>query len=265
MKVAIIGDVHANLPALEAILAHARGLHVEEIWNVGDTVGYGAFPEEVVQRLQQERVTSILGNYDLKVLQFPNNQSKFQKTKRLEKYLAFQFAYEHLSEASRLYLKSLPEEIWLDIQGRQILLVHGSPASNEELLSMDTPKRRLKELTKLAEKNSGRHLDLLIFGHSHQPFARRVGEVWFINPGSVGRPDDGDPRASYAILEFSHTGEQVELFRVEYDVEQAVRAVRERGLPEVFAQMLLRGVDLGKVIEGNGLSVNDLRTAIIRS
>jgi putative phosphoesterase len=249
MRTAIIGDVHANLPALEAVLTHARAAHVDHIWNVGDSVGYGAFPEEVVQRIQHEGVTSILGNYDLKVLQFPDNQKKFHKTKRPEKYLAFKFAYEHLSEASRTYLKSLPEEIWLGIQGRQILLVHGSPASNEELLTEDTPKRRLKELAKLAEKKSGKHLNLLIVGHSHQPFVRRVGEVWFINPGSVGRPDDGDPRASYAVLELSQAGVQVELFRVEYDVQRAARAVRERGLPEAFAQMLLRGVDLQKVIE----------------
>ena len=248
MRIAIIGDVHANLPALEAILIHAKAREVESIWNVGDSVGYGAFPEEVVQRLQQEGITSILGNYDLKVLQFPDNQNKFVKTKRAEKYLAFQYAYEHLSEACLAYLSSLPEQTWLDISGRQILLVHGSPVSNEELLIPETPKRHLKKLVKLAEQKNGRRLDLLIFGHSHQPFSRCVGEVWFINPGSVGRPDDGDPRASYAVLELREQDILVELFRVDYDIERAARAVRERGLPEVFAQMLIRGMDLEKVI-----------------
>jgi hypothetical protein len=70
VKLALIGDVHANLPALETVLSHAKREGVETIWNVGDSVGYGAFPDEVVQRLQQEHAVSIVGNYDLKVLKF---------------------------------------------------------------------------------------------------------------------------------------------------------------------------------------------------
>ena len=108
MRVALIGDVHANLPALEAVLEHAESQAVEAIWNVGDFVGYNAFPEEVVQRLRAEGAISVVGNYDLKVLKFPAKDTKWRTKKRPEKYLAFKWAYENLSEQSRAHLAALP-------------------------------------------------------------------------------------------------------------------------------------------------------------
>ena len=243
MKVALIGDVHANLPALEAVLAHADDQGVEAIWNVGDFVGYGPFPDEVVQRLRREKVLSIVGNYDLKVLQFKQKKDKWRKKKQPLKYLAFKWAYENLSKKSRKYLRFLSQEIRMKVKGRRILLTHGSPASNEEPLTPDTPEKRLRKLAQMAKA------DVIIFGHSHQPFAREVDGVWFINTGSVGRPDDGDPRACYAVLEIESKQIQVHHYRVEYDVERAVAAVRERGLPEVFAQMLLEGRSLDAMLQ----------------
>ena len=242
MKVALIGDVHANLPALETVLAHARGQRVEATWNVGDFVGYGAFPEEVVQRLRREGALSILGNYDLKVLKFARKKRKWRRSKHPDKFLAFQWAYEHLSKKSLKYLRGLPEEIRLEIAGRQILLTHGSPASNEEHLTPTTPESRLQELAGMARA------DLLICGHSHQPFVRQVDGVWFINTGSVGRPDDGDPRACYAVLELAREGVQVRHYRLAYDVARAVAAIRAHGLPEAFAQMMLSGRPLDAVL-----------------
>jgi len=246
MKVALIGDVHANLPALEAVLAHAREDEqgVEAIWNVGDFVGYGAFPDEVVRLLRKEKVLSIVGNYDLKVLQFKQKKDKWRKKKRSEKYLAFKWAYENLSKKSRKYLRFLSQEIRMKVKGKRILLTHGSPASNAEPLTLDTPDKRLRELAKMAKA------DVIICGHSHQPFAREVDGVWFINTSSVGRPDDGDPRACYAILQIDSKQIQVRHYRVEYDVERAAAAIREHGLPELFAQMTLEGRSLDAVLQG---------------
>lgn len=243
MKVALIGDVHANLPALEAVLAHIHEQGVEAIWNVGDFVGYGAFPDEVVQRLRKEDVLSIIGNYDLKVLQFKQKKDKWRKSKQPGKYLAFKWAYEHLSKKSRKYLRFLSQEIRMKVKGQRILLTHGSPASNSEHLTPDTPEKRLRKLAQMAKA------DVIICGHSHQPFARQVDGVWFINTGSVGRPDDGDPRACYAILELESKQVQVRHYRVEYDVERAVAAIRENKLPETFAQMILQGRNLDVVLQ----------------
>ena len=246
MKVALIGDVHANLPALEAVLAHAHEAGVQEIWHVGDFVGYGAFPDEVVDRLRREDVLNIAGNYDLKVLKFKKKRDKWRRSKRPEKWLAFKWAYENLSKKSRKYLRSLPQEIRMEVMGKRILLTHGSPASNEEPLTPDTPQQRLHELAKIA------NADVIICGHSHRPFTRQVGGVCFIDTGSVGRPDDGDPRAAYAILHIDPELFQVRHYRLEYDVARAVAAIRKHELPEAFAQMMMQGRTLDVVLPASG-------------
>jgi len=241
MKAALIGDVHANLPALEAVLVHAHQRGIEAIWNVGDFVGYSPFPDEVVKLLRQENVLSIVGNYDLKVLKFEKKRKKWRKSKQAEKFLAFQWAYENLSKESRKYLRSLPQERRVQAEGLRVLLTHGSPASNEEPLTPNTPEERLRELAQMADA------DVIVCGHSHRPFVRQVERVWFINTGSVGRPDDGDPRACYAILQIE-PDIQVQHFRLAYDVIGAVAAIRECKLPEAFAQMLIQGRDLDMVM-----------------
>jgi putative phosphoesterase len=242
MKVALLGDVHANLPALEVVLEHAMQQGIGAIWNIGDFLGYGAYPDEVVKRLRHEGAINIIGNYDLKVLRFPKKKRKWRKSKLPEKYLAFQWAYENLSEDSRRYLSSLPEEIRMQVAGKSILIIHGSPLSNEECLYPETPKKRLRKLSQVAQA------DIIIFGHSHQHFARLVDDVWFINTGTVGRPDDGDPRACYAILQITDGIVSTYHHRVAYDVNQSVAAIRERGLPEAFAQMMLQGRNLDTVL-----------------
>jgi putative phosphoesterase len=249
MKVALIGDIHANLPALEAVLTHIREQGIEKIWNVGDFVGYGPFPDEVVQLfrtapyLQNENVLSIIGNYDLKVLEFKQKKAKWREQKPPHKYQAFKWAHENLSKKNRKYLRFLSQEMRLKVKGHRILLTHGSPTSNSEHLTPDTPEKRLRELAQMAKA------DVIICGHSHQPFVRQVDDVWFINTGSVGRPDDGDPRACYAVLEIKPGEIQVQHYRIEYDIERAVAAIRDYKLPEEFAQMLLQGRNLDAVLE----------------
>jgi predicted phosphodiesterase len=130
-RIVLLGDIHANLPALEAVLTHARSLGGCSIWNTGDFVGYGAFPDETVMRLQQEGATSVIGNYDLKVLKFPRRKEKWRQSKHPQKWLAFQWAYQNLSETSRAILRSLPQETVLE-EGR-ILLTHGSRLQTKSL------------------------------------------------------------------------------------------------------------------------------------
>ena len=243
MKIALLGDVHANLPALEAVLQHAKQQGATDIWNIGDFLGYGAFPNQVVKRLREAGAISILGNYDLKVLHFKEKKKKWRKSKQPDKYTAFQWAAKNLSKENRRYLSSLPEEQLLEVAGKRVLLTHGSPVSNEEHLFPDTPEDHLIALAKPALA------DIIVCGHSHRHFVRDVGVALYINTGSVGRPDDGDPRACYAILEANQDGVQVEHFRLDYDIQKAVDAIRENGLPEAFAQMMLKGYDLDTILQ----------------
>ncbi len=235
----LIGDVHANLPALKAVLEDAGNRGVSTIWNVGDLTGYGAFPDDVVGRLRKENARSVAGNYDLKVLRVKEKTEEREKKEPSEEWNAIKWTYENLSKKNRKYLKSLPEELRLEVGGKRILLTHRSPLPDGEQIGPETPDEKLLEFAHLADA------DVIIFGHSHRPFSRQVDDVWFINPGGTGKQDDGDPRASYTILQINPL--EVNHYRAAYDVEKAAAAIRENSLPEVFAQMTLHGLSADEI------------------
>jgi putative phosphoesterase len=253
MRVGLISDIHGNLPALEAVLAHAKGESLNVIWNMGDSVGYGAHPDQVVRLLQGENIISIRGNFDSRVLKIPRKKAKWREKKPPDLFLAIYWAYENLSPPSRDYLKNLPKEIVIRLGLTRLLITHGSPVSKSERLTMETPTKRLRNL--LQETDA----QVVCCCHSHEPFFRNVKGGYYINPGCVGRQNDGDPRASYAILELDPgmlledpAGDialDVRHFRVDYDLERATSEIRKRGLPEAFAQMLIQGRDLPTVLK----------------
>ena len=238
MRIALIGDVHANLPALEAVLADARGLDAEAVWNRGDLVGYGPFPEETIQLLRDEAAVNVLGNYDAKVLAFERKRKKWRKTKESEKYLALGWAHENISSKSLHFLQWLPVERRIAVDRLRVLLLHGSPAGKDDAVGPNTPDDHFDRLALMADA------DVVACGHSHRPLVRCVAGVWFVNPGSVGRPEGGDPRASYALVDFTADGPAVEHRRVSYDVVRTIDALRSAGLPDDFAQMFRCGVNL---------------------
>lgn len=239
MKVALLADIHGNSAALKAVLRHASGKGaVQTILNLGDSVGYGPNPETVVKWIRGSQFINILGNYDKKVLSKKHRQANWSSVKTPEKRAMFTWTYHALSKGSRDFLKSLPKTRAIHLEKLELLMSHGSPDSISEHLQPDTPEERLIEL---AEKYPA---DAILFGHSHQPFIRTVHGVLFINPGSVGRPDDGDPRASYAILDLEEGKITVDLFRVPYAINDAVQAMRRTGLPEIFTQVIRQGLNL---------------------
>jgi putative phosphoesterase len=243
MRIALMGDLHANLPALEAVLDHARQEGVEAIWNLGDLVGYGAFPEQVVQHLRKLDVVSALGRYDRQVVRFKKRKEKWQRSKGLEEYLALEWAYDQLSKKSLKYLRFLSQEIRMKVRGKRVLLTHGSPGAEDGCLTADTPEKQLAKLAREAKA------ELILCGCSHQPFARSVEGVWFISPGSAGLPMDGDPRVAYAILELGPEESQVFPQRVAYDVERLVDELNRHKLPEAFVRMFREGRPLDAILE----------------
>jgi exopolyphosphatase/guanosine-5'-triphosphate,3'-diphosphate pyrophosphatase len=195
-------------------------------------IGFGACPNEVIEQLCENDVLGIVGNYDAEVL---NGESDAKG----EKKIAFEFTEKELSKSSECYLHLLPHELRLEVAGKKMLITHGSPESIEEHIYRDTPAERLEELAQTA------NADVVIVGHSHEQFQRSAGDVCFINPGSVGRQGDGNPQAAYAMVTFEPF--KVDLIRLDYNVEGAADALRRKGLPESFAQMLLEGVALDEV------------------
>lgn len=238
MKVALTSDIHGNLPALEAVLSHAGEMKIKHVWNLGDFTGFGANPDEVVQLLKKVKAVSIIGNYDQKVLKVPQKSEEWKEKKVPEKWFSFHWAYEHLSKKSQKYLEKLPENKKISVKDWKILFTHGSPDSIDEALNDETPQERLRDLARKG------HADIILCGHSHQPFMRFAGGAIFINPGSVGRPFDGDPRASYAVLTIKKHKVEVDFFRLDYDIERAAQTQNEAGLPSIYAEMTRRGVSL---------------------
>ena len=232
--VGVLSDVHANLEALEAVFRDAEDRGVTVFINAGDSVGFGPCPNEVVELLCEKNVLSIQGNYDLEVLEGKTDAKG-------EKKVAYKFAKKELTTTAECYLNSLPRELHLEVGGKKLLVTHGSPKSIDEHIYPNTPLKRLNTLAGDAKA------DVIIVGHSHEQFQREANGTCFINPGSVGRPGDGNPQAAYAVLTFNPF--KVDLVRLDYDVEAAADALRRRGLPESFAQMLLRGVPLDKITE----------------
>jgi putative phosphoesterase len=232
-KIAVLADVHGNLHALRAVLHDAQQRGIGIFLNAGDLTGFGVFPNEVIKLLNSEKTVSVIGNFDLEMLKKPEKGNGGRK-------LALKFTRKEISKPCEDYLRSLPRKITFEIAGKNLLMVHGSPAAIDEHVNLNTPTKRLRELTKKAKA------EIIIVGHSHEQFLKEIGEVSFINPGSVGRPYDENPQAGYAIVSFNPLS--VEFIRLDYAVTAAAQAMRKKKLPESFAQMLLRGLSLDAII-----------------
>jgi putative phosphoesterase len=225
-KVAVISDIHSNLDALQAVLYDAKKLGLQIFLNAGDAVGFNIYPSQVVESLRSAMFLNVIGNVDLEVLEGLRNP-KLNRNDAGSKV-----AIEELSPSDVAFLQSLPKELRLEVDGTDVLLTHGSPQSVDEHIYPDSPTERLEEIALKADA------DVIITGHSHMPMKREVAGVIFMNPGSVGRPVDGDTKAQYAVLSFDPI--RIEFRKVEFDVEAVANAMRKKGLPENSAQVLLQ-------------------------
>ncbi|MEM0448901.1 MAG: CHAD domain-containing protein [Methanomassiliicoccales archaeon] len=231
MTVAIVGDVHGNHHALEAVLQDAKKRGAEVIISTGDLLGPFGNAEECISMLRAHPCVGVIGNYDVRVLEMLDGKKR-GKTQKDETTL-LQLSLSGLSNTSKAWIMSLPRSLRLKWGGRNLLVVHGSPDSMTERLEPETEEDRLRELASKAKA------EIVISGHSHLPFYRQVGNTRFLNPGAVGRQSDGDPRASYALMRVRPL--QVNLRRVQYDVEAAAKEILNEGRPKSLAEILLSG------------------------
>jgi putative phosphoesterase len=227
MLIAFISDIHGNLPALKAVVDDAKVRGVNQIICAGDVTGNGPFPSEVCSYLEENKIPTISGNYDCKALSVIQlgkpAAAKLQKKKR-ELLI---WTAKHIKKSAEHFLELLPQNLEKDLPGgRKLLVVHGSPISNDDDIYPSITAEAFK--VKLGDT----HPDILVCGHTHIPFIKRIGGVLIVNCGSAGQPVDGDPRPSYAVVSVDETAVNAHIIRFSYDVNEVVAALKNTSLPK---------------------------------
>lgn len=265
--IAILSCIHANLPALEAVWADLKSRGIDHVLCLGDLVGYGPHPAEVVEFVRRERIPTLQGCWDRNVgaAKDPCICHVSAAAEKAADEWSYRWTQERLDDEQRSFLGALPPRLAATAAGSRLVAVHGSPRSPHEHLTATA-----HELV-LYERAGAAGADILVFGHTHSPYVKRIeGEMrvtidttlaegrsmpseaaplakpvrpkLFVNAGSVGAPAHGSPEACYAV--FSPAEQEVEIVFVDYDVERTAAAMRQAGMPAIFAERLARGVDL---------------------
>ena len=240
-RFAIFSDIHANFPAMGEVAGHIRDNDYDGVYCLGDLGGYASEPNETQELVMFLDCPTIMGNYDDGV-GFNRDDCGCNYVKPFDiamSDISFKWTREHTSDANKAWLRTLPREIRLDVEGHRVLLCHGSPASTTEYLFEWRSEVYLRKFLPGGKQDA--NADVIVFGHTHVPYHRELDGVHFVNTGSVGRPKDGDPRAGYCVLTIDGDQVTTEQVRLPYDVEAACTRLIAAGLPEYFAEYLRLG------------------------
>jgi predicted phosphodiesterase len=237
LRLLVVSDIHSNHAALRAVLDDAAP------WDhcicAGDIVGYGPDPNECIGALRDNGFGCVMGNHDHEVITGDASSQegapdKFRFNPRAAS--AIEINRRLLTHDSKAYLQGLPSSMRLNFDSVYLAAFHGSPrAPLMEYVMPEEAKMRAPQLIAESECN------LLVLGHTHKPYAVEHGDALLLNPGSVGQPRDGDPRASYATVEITEGKLMPYIHRVKYDIERTQEKMRKLGLPEPLATRLGQG------------------------
>jgi predicted phosphodiesterase len=242
-RVAIFSDIHANLPALEAVLADMDARGLTDRYCLGDLVGYATFPNNVIDTIRDLQIPCIMGNYDLGVGNSSDDCGCAYKDPRSEALgkLSIAWSNRHTTDENKVFLRQLPEQLRLRVGDPQVALVHGSPRRINEYLYEDRPDSNLERLLDMVEA------DVMFCGHTHLPYHRVLPSGrHVVNDGSVGKPKDGDPRVCYVVLTVEGNVPTVEFVRVPYDIERAAREIEATHEPDLMPHEYAEMLRLGK-------------------
>ncbi|HZA90793.1 MAG TPA: metallophosphoesterase family protein [Solirubrobacterales bacterium] len=243
MRLAIISDIHSNLPALEAVLAAVDESDVDELWCLGDVVGYGAQPDECAKLVSERCALSLVGNHDLAVLDDIEVSAFSPAAAEAVTWTKGNVAPETLE-----FLRGLePAD-----ENREVALYHASPRDPvwEYVLWADQAEECLEVQSARVSLIGHSHVALFFVdpdgdaevrgGHAEPGSKLEIGEGrWLINPGSVGQPRDGDPRAAWMVLDTE--GWTATYRRTPYEIDRAAEAIAEAELPEHLGARLYVG------------------------
>ncbi|WP_418282674.1 metallophosphoesterase family protein [Halorubrum sp. DTA98] len=223
MKVGLISDVHANLPALAAVLDNMPP--VDDVVCAGDVVGYNPWPAACLDRVREVASVTVQGNHDATV----ETPERYRANRMAERGL--EHARATLSESDLAWLRALPRTATFD--GGRYLLVHSHPSPDRD--GAYVYPESFSTLARYLDDYAG-----VVLGHTHVQAAESIDDGRLVvNPGSVGQPRDGDPDAAYAVLDTDRN--EVDLRRTAYDRDRVRAAVEEAGLPSRTAERLFEG------------------------
>lgn len=232
MKLAIISDIHGNLYALMKVLEDIDDQKVDLTVCLGDLVGYGPHPNEVVSMIKRRNIPCIKGNYDASVV---DGDFTYIRETNINSF-ALPWAVNEVRAANKYYLDNLPTSMTFDFNRKKIKLVHGSPnAVNEYLLEDDSTTAKVME--SLDE-------DILICAHTHIPSVKAFGNKLFINDGSVGKPKIGTPESTYCILDIDNSGSAKPIIRhVSYELKGLIKEMKMLNFPSNLIRSFEEGIE----------------------
>jgi putative phosphoesterase len=226
MRIAVMGDIHANHPALRAVVDDAARIGVDVLYCVGDVVGRGPHPNEVVDELRRLEIPTVQGNWDEAVGMDREQTGAAFMTAEAEAVgnASMRWTADRLTDENKAWLRQLPRTLRLTLAGRSMYLFHGSPLKENEYLWSSRPSRVFARIA------SDEADDLFAFGHTHEAFHRVVGQAHFVATGSVGCGSEGDARARYAVVYIGEPDIAVGFRSVDYDHVPVVRDMAAAGL-----------------------------------
>lgn len=236
MRIAIFADVHANLPALEAVWSDIARQRVQAVYCLGDVVGYFPWPNEVIAFLKEHNVTCIRGNYDQAVGEDAEDCGcgfTDPEAQRLGQ-ISMRYTVATVTAENKAWLRERPETLHVEADGHRALLLHGSPRRINEETTIAFPADLLSELMR-AER-----ADVLCCAHTHLPGHFERDGIHVVNAGTAGKPKLWTPNVNYVLIDIDERV-RASIIEVAYDCERVAQAVLAAGLPEQFAAIARSG------------------------
>jgi len=220
-RVAVISDIHTNLPALGICLQAIDAIGVDAVYCGGDLVGYGPQPIGVCRLIQARSIPAVYGDHDYAIgRDLDHSEGDGTKSEHDLDRQSLAWTLAHTDQHAKDYLRALPFDLRFVLGNQRVRLVHGSPRSANEYVLEDAPATTLDRIAAQAD------CDVLVFGHTRKPWTRTHAGILFANCGSIGNPGDGDPRAAFALLEVDpYARVCASIQRVAYNAQAVAREI----------------------------------------
>ena len=237
MKFAVLGDIHGNKYALNAVLSDIKLRDIDFIISTGDLVGYLPFHNEVVSMIREDNILTVRGNHDdiigksslvspVELLDLSQDELQANASRL--------YINSTITNSNRNFLKNLPDSLSLVYQNFSIKVVHGSPFKINEYLYED--------ITLLKSISSSCSDNIIICGHTHIPYHKKVNETHFINSGSVGKPKHGNPNSTYVIVSLNDNTVECNIIEVKYDITSLIKEIK---INNMISDSLIIGLQEG--------------------